>query len=100
MWIAQRLGCRTNVFDVDTVDGGDLLQEQRKNRVVREFDDELVDGPAGATFEDVDADDVTADGTDAARGPARPPRPGGPSHPPHAGLPPRPEPGGRGAAVA
>ena len=30
-------------------------------------DDELVDGPAGAALEDLDADDVAAHGTDAAR---------------------------------
>jgi hypothetical protein len=53
-------------LDIDAVDLGHLLQQERHQLVGGQLDRQLVDGPPGAPFEDVDADHVTTDGTDPA----------------------------------
>ncbi len=57
---------RPHVLHVDAVDLVDLGQEQGDQAGVGELHDQLVDGPAGAALEDVDAHHVAPDRADAA----------------------------------
>lgn len=58
--IPPPVGCPSDVLDVDIVHGSDLSQQKLDERLVGELDDELVDGSPSATFQDVDADDLTS----------------------------------------
>ena len=64
--VPQGGGDGTHVFDVDTVDLGDLLDQQVEEVLRRQLDDQLVDGAARAALEDVDSDHVATHGADAA----------------------------------
>ena len=57
---------RPDVFDVDALDLAELAGQQWDERLVGELNDQLVDGPTGASLENVDADEVAADGADPA----------------------------------
>ncbi len=64
--VLGRSGQRPHVLDVDPVDLCDLLQQEVQELRIGDVDDEFVDRSARATLDDVDADDVAADGTDPA----------------------------------
>ena len=62
-------------FDRDPVDLGDLGQEEGDEVGIGEVDDELVEGPAVLTVDDLDGDDIAPDRSDTtghhARAPGR-----------------------------
>jgi len=60
------VGDGADVLDIDAVDLCDLGEEQLDRRAVGQLHHQLIDGLPRASFEDVDADDVAADRTDAA----------------------------------
>ena len=65
--VVEGVGRRADLLDVDAVDLLDLGDEQLdQSRAVGQLDHQLVDGPAGAPLEDVDADDVAPHRADAA----------------------------------
>ena len=72
--------------DVDAVDLGHLLEQQRHQVVGGQLDGQLVDRPTGAALEDVDADDVAADRADPARHGTEGTRPVGQPQPHHEGA--------------
>ena len=57
---------RADVLHVDAVDLADLGDEQVDEAVLGQLHDELVDRPAGAPLEDLDADHVAPHGADPA----------------------------------
>ena len=63
--IVQAVRDAAHLFDGHAVDLADLVDEQIDERVVRQFDHELVDRLAAVALEDVDADDVAAHRADA-----------------------------------
>jgi hypothetical protein len=65
--IVQRFGCGPNTFDVDPIDLMDLSDQQLNKRVVRQFDDELIDCATSTTLENVDASHVSTNRADSAR---------------------------------
>src|SRR5207248_772138 len=75
--IAEWGGDRSHVLDVDAVDLGDLLDQEIEQRLRGQLDHQLVDGPPRPSLEDVDADDVAADRSDAAGNAAESARPVG-----------------------
>ena len=64
--VVERVGDRPHLLDVDAVDLLDLLHEQVLERPVRQVHHQLVDGPTGASLEDLDADDLAAHRPDPA----------------------------------
>ncbi len=66
---ASRVGSLigSHVLDVDVLDLRDLVDEQIDEPGLGKGDDQLVDRAARSPFEDLDAHDVAAHGTDAAR---------------------------------
>ena len=64
--VVEAAGQRPDLLDVDAVDLLDLVDEQVDERRVGQVDDQLVDRPAGAPLEDVDADDLAAHRADPA----------------------------------
>ncbi len=65
--IRPAVGDAADVLDRHAVDRPDLLDQQLLGRRVRERHDQFIDDPTGAALEDVDGDDVAADGADPAR---------------------------------
>src|SRR5690606_22705042 len=55
---------QAQVLDVDAGNGTDAADEPGDGGSVGQLDGQLVDGPAGAPFEDVDPDDLGLDGAD------------------------------------
>lgn len=65
--VVRRTVDRADLLHVDAVDGPDLTDEQVDQRRVGELDGQFVDRTTRGPLEDVDADDLSPDGTDAAR---------------------------------
>ena len=65
--VARRVVDRSHVLDVDVLDLRDLVDEQIDETGLGKGDDQLVDRAARSPLEDLDAHDVAAHGTDAAR---------------------------------
>jgi hypothetical protein len=79
--IVQRVGEGPDVLDVDPVDLRHLGHEEFDETFVGQLDDQIIDRLAAASFQDLDADHVAPDSTDAAgdraerTGPVRQPDP-------------------------
>ena len=84
--IVERVEDRLHVFDVDAVDLRHLRDQQVDQRTVGELHDEVVDGAAAAALEDLDPDDLAADGPDPARDRTERPRAIGQPHAHDVGL--------------
>jgi len=65
--VVECLSERTDLLHGDTVNLFDLTEEQVHHAGIGEVHHEFVDRPIRPTFEDLDAHDVAADGTDTAR---------------------------------
>ena len=65
--VARRISYEPNILDIDIFDLRDLVDEQIDEPGFGKSDDQLVDRSPSAPLEDLDADDVAADCTDATR---------------------------------